>query len=76
MKQFVLAVLLSSSLLALASTTHAQTATDCPAELSQQAKCYSGQDQNGAYYWIAIPFNWNHMLVMHAHGGPRLAPLS
>jgi hypothetical protein len=32
----------------------------------------TGQDQNGAYYWIAIPKTWNGTLVVHTHGGPRL----
>jgi hypothetical protein len=76
MKKILLAALLCGSLLTLATAARAQTAADCPAEMPQQTKCYNGQDQNGAYYWIAIPSNWNHMLVMHAHGGPRLTPLS
>lgn len=59
-----------------ASMAFAQTATDCPRELAGVAKCYTGADQNGARYWIAIPNKWNRVLVMHAHGGPRLAPIT
>ncbi|MDO8773797.1 MAG: hypothetical protein Q7K57_34800 [Burkholderiaceae bacterium] len=39
------------------------------------ARCYSGQDSAGAFYWIAIPADWsrgNQVLVVHAHGGPEL----
>ena len=44
----------------------------CPEGLPAGTSCYSGQDQNGAYYWIAIPEHWNHVLVVHSHGGPSL----
>lgn len=54
---------------------HAQALTPCPASLEQVAKCYTGADANGAQYWIALPEKWNRTLVMHAHGGPRLAPI-
>ena len=76
MKKTIFAALLGSALLALVATAHAQSAAACPPELPAQTKCYSGQDGNGAYYWIAIPSDWNRMLVMHAHGGPRLTKLS
>ena len=35
-------------------------------------RCYAGRDANGAYYWIAIPKDWNHLLIVHSHGGPSL----
>jgi len=35
-------------------------------------RCYSGQDSAGAFFWVAIPADWNRVLVMHAHGGPEL----
>lgn len=42
----------------------------CPAEVPAGARCYTGADGVGAYYWIAIPAGWDHhVLVMHAHGG-------
>lgn len=53
----------------------APVARDCPAPLSGRALCYGGQDDNGAYYLIAIPRNgWNNRLIVHAHGGPRMTP--
>jgi hypothetical protein len=48
------------------------TATACPTGVPAGAKCLSGRDEAGAYYWFAIPANWNGMLVVHAHGGPEL----
>ncbi len=45
----------------------------CPAELKDVARCWRGTDANGANYWIAIPNQWNRMLVVHAHGGPRMS---
>lgn len=47
-------------------------AARCPRFLPQGARCWSGQSQLGGYYWIAMPANWNGVLVVHAHGGPRL----
>jgi hypothetical protein len=60
----------------LAGDLMAQTVSACPAELKAVATCYTGSDQNGASYWIAIPQNWNKVLVMHAHGGPRLTAVA
>jgi pimeloyl-ACP methyl ester carboxylesterase len=45
----------------------------CPEALPKGTRCFSGQDINGAYYWIARPKNWNGILVVHSHGGPRTA---
>jgi hypothetical protein len=50
----------------------APTATACPAGVP--GRCLSGQDSAGAYYLIAVPPEWNGVLVMHAHGGPALGP--
>jgi hypothetical protein len=63
----VAVLVLSASISAIA-----QTVTPCPSGLPSAATCYSGRDANGAHYWIARPSNWNGMLVMHSHGGPRL----
>jgi len=49
-----------------------QAAQHCPDIAPAKATCYTGQDSNGAYYWIAIPEHWNHVLVVHSHGGPSL----
>ena len=53
----------------------AQSGANCPAELPAQTRCFIGKDGNGAHYWIALPAQWNGVLVVHAHGGPRLAPV-
>ena len=45
----------------------------CPAEVPAGARCFTGQDASGAFYWIAIPKDWapaTGVLVVHAHGGP------
>lgn len=52
----------------------APRARHCPKALPAATRCYAGSDVNGAYYWIAVPLHWNHVLVVHAHGGPSLAP--
>ncbi|WP_300755672.1 hypothetical protein [Janthinobacterium sp.] len=59
-----------------ASVATAQTAASCPAGLDPVAQCYKGQDANGAFYWIAMPKHWNHTLIMHSHGGPRLSAIT
>jgi hypothetical protein len=66
------AVALTLALAAAASPVRAQTAAACPAALRDVASCYHDADANGANYWIAIPHHWNHALVVHAHGGPRM----
>ncbi|MFC8348098.1 alpha/beta hydrolase family protein [Streptomyces sp. NPDC057280] len=48
----------------------------CPANLTEKATCYTGQDSNGAFYAIAVPKRWNGSLVVHAHGGPDLGDTS
>jgi len=65
--------LIAGGLLVAPTLAMAQTPTVCPHNLP--AKCYIGADGNGAQYWIAIPEKWNKVLVMHAHGGPRLSPI-
>ena len=52
---------------------HAQESAPCPKELPAGAQCWNGRDANGAYYWIAKPREWNGVLVVHSHGGPRTA---
>ena len=44
----------------------------CPAALPGDARCFTGKDSQGAWYWIALPKDWNQVLVMHSHGGPEL----
>jgi pimeloyl-ACP methyl ester carboxylesterase len=55
--------------------TQPQPPVPCPAGLDAVATCHNGIDDHGAAWWIAIPKEWNGVLVMHAHGGPRLAPI-
>lgn len=43
----------------------------CPEGIPAGTKCYTGRSEEGAFYWIAIPANWNQVLVVHSHGGPR-----
>jgi hypothetical protein len=44
----------------------------CPAGLDSVAACYGGRDAQGAWYVAAVPREWNQVLIVHAHGGPRL----
>ena len=57
----------------LAAEAAAQSPASCPAALPQGTECWQGKDDNGSYYWIARPRDWNGVLVMHSHGGPRTA---
>jgi hypothetical protein len=46
----------------------------CPPGLPEATTCFRGEDQNGAHLLVARPANWNGGLVVHIHGGPRMAP--
>lgn len=70
----MLVTLTCAVLAAAAHATSGPTATACPAEVPAATACHTGQDTEGAFYWIVIPANWNKVLVMHAHGGPELGP--
>ncbi|WP_167761370.1 hypothetical protein [Duganella callida] len=59
-------------LMLAAGAAQAQHPQSCPRELPAQTRCYSGQDAHGAFYWTAIPPQWNGVLVVHSHGGPSL----
>ncbi|MFE5244663.1 MULTISPECIES: hypothetical protein [unclassified Streptomyces] len=56
--------------------TERPTPTACPERLAAKARCYTGQDADGAHYAIAVPARWNGSLVVHAHGGPDLGDSS
>lgn len=60
----------------LAGPAGAPVAADCPEELAGKARCYTGRDENGAHYALAVPIRWNGSLVVHAHGGPDLGDAS
>ena len=58
-------------------TDAAPVAAACPpANLPAGTRCLRGQDSAGAPYLIAMPEQWNGVLVLHAHGGPTLVPPS
>ncbi len=44
----------------------------CPAGVPESIRCLGGQDSAGAFYLIAVPKDWQGVLVLHAHGGPEL----
>ena len=44
----------------------------CPDAVGAKVECFSGRDENGAWYVIARPTDWNRRLIVHAHGGPRM----
>lgn len=58
----------------VSSNAIAPTDATCPEGLPAGAQCYTGRSEEGAYYWIAVPADWNGVLVVHSHGGPRTAP--
>ena len=72
------------ALLGAAAGMHAQAAPSgpkpaaCPSPVPESARCYTGEDGAGSFYWIAIPQGWTsnagRVLVMHAHGGPETGP--
>jgi hypothetical protein len=70
--------LLAGALLAPvpASAATGPTPSACPAGVADVADCWTGQDDNGAYYAIGVPHDWNGDLVVHAHGGPDLGAAS
>src|ERR1700738_343960 len=45
-----------------------QAQSQCPPLLPGNPTCYSGQDENRAYYLIAIPETYNGQLVLWNHG--------
>jgi alpha-beta hydrolase superfamily lysophospholipase len=46
----------------------------CPAGLPDTVACFRGRDANGAHVLLARPAHWTGGLVVHVHGGPRMAP--
>jgi hypothetical protein len=46
--------------------------TPCPPSVASVAACHLARDDHGAWVLAAIPKRWNKVLVVHAHGGPRL----
>lgn len=58
-----------------ASATQPLEPIACPATVAD-VTCYRGQDDNGSYILAGVPKAWDGVLVVHAHGGPRLAPIT
>src|SRR5262245_5565180 len=56
------------SLLLLFISASVQAQSQCPTGLPGRPTCYSGRDDNGAYYLIAIPEKYNGQLVLWNHG--------
>jgi len=50
----------------------APEARACPDGIPADIHCLGGRDYMGAYYVIAVPKDWNGILVVHSHGGPFL----
>lgn len=64
---------LAASLAAVMPIARAEPqAAPCPEGVAADAHCYNGRDAEGALYWIAMPADWNKVLVVHAHGGPEV----
>ena len=64
----------AAPMLSAHATPAGPKAAACPSPVPEAARCYTGEDGTGALYWIAIPKDWNRVLVMHAHGGPETGP--
>jgi len=64
-----LALLLSG----LAGAASAATPADCPAGLPAGTTCFQARDANGAFVLMARPAAPHGGLIVHTHGGPRLA---
>lgn len=70
-RPFLAAALIAASLPVAAQDAAPPEARACPSGLPAGTRCFWGEDGRGAFYWIALPPNWNRdVLVMHAHGGP------
>lgn len=67
-----IAFTLSASAQTSASHSDKPETKACPKGVAQGSHCLTGRDSAGAYYWLAVPPEWNGVLVVHAHGGPEL----
>jgi hypothetical protein len=61
---------------ATAAFAQAPVPRPCPGQVGAGVSCFTAQDANGAHVLIARPDNANGGLVVHIHGGPRMAPPS
>lgn len=75
---------ITAALLAVTAMTGAAAAQEarpapgdtvaCPDSIAAVATCYGAKLDTGAYVTAAMPKDWNHDLVVFAHGGPSLVP--
>lgn len=68
------ALLLSACAAPPVSTEAAPQLQACPQSQPAGARCWFGRDSAGAQYAVVMPAQWNGHLMLHAHGGPTLAP--
>lgn len=57
----------------LAGAAQAATPADCPNGLPAGTQCFRERDANGAFVLMARPAQPHGGLIVHTHGGPRLA---
>lgn len=69
----VVALLAMPVALAAQAAPVAFTKSTCPDSVAAIADCHSARDHGGAWLVVAMPRTWNGRLIVHAHGGPRLA---
>jgi hypothetical protein len=67
-----LAVAVAFAVAACAPIPPPSVAVACPKGPPTGARCLRGTDARGAPYLIAVPAQWNGVLIVHAHGGPPL----
>jgi hypothetical protein len=72
MRRLVTTSLLSALLLSAIELSAQAQAAICPPAIPVDARCFSGKDAEGAFYWVVMPATWNRKLIVHAHGGPEL----
>lgn len=54
--------------------TDAMDPVSCPKDVATLGTCYSTRLPSGAFLLVGTPKTWNGDLVVHAHGGPAVAP--
>jgi hypothetical protein len=64
---------LAALLLALVGPAAAATPSACPSGLPAGTQCFRDRDANGAFVLMARPATPHGGLIVHTHGGPRLA---
>jgi hypothetical protein len=60
------------ALLCLPALAQSPSPRPCPEKIGSGIRCFTAQDQNGAFILIARPENGNGSLIVHTYGGPRM----